>query len=763
MKKYILYLLFSLVYFFSVDTLAQVNDAADLNMMKEAYLNVQKENYAEALPYYQKMLDLYPKDPSYNYYAGRCILFAENDYQKAIQLLRYASVRNVPFDVYFYLGLAYLQTYQFEDAIANFRWFEKSGSNRELRELGVLNYISMAQNGLYLIKYFQEPEIYKKQTAYKDDFYASYELEGLEGRFFNRYLYLNHERDSLAEQSVIFVPNFMERNEVLYFSAKNKKRGDYDIFRITRLDNDSWSEPENLGDRINTPFDENYPFIHADGATLYFASKGHYSMGGYDLYRSSWDWETQQWSEPENLDFPINSPFDDILFVADPNKEFACFASDRNQLDNKYQIYKIKAENQKPFIEYLNTEQIKKVASLDVNVIQQEKKTTQKTADHKKKPTTSVIKREVNDGFIRKAEYDSLLNRAVQLQLKADSTRWVIDDKRAVFEKTTDGQERAQIGNEIIELEQKIYSLQKQSDICYEKVREIEQLNLASNKLSYKSETKDEVVEEIKTEENKKREKVQGSIVEEPKDNDLEKAELQAVLFENESIEDNSDFGLRVILPTKYNPKNPIKINEQLPNGIIYMIQLGAFSSAKNPSVFNGLEPLTCLKKENSNIHKYFAGKFYQIAEAEKKLPTVKSKGFKDAYIVAFNDGKIIPINTAVKLESKEKPVINVQKKDVENKTEKENLEIIYVIQGELALENKLMIDSIKNILSEDLDLFVKKNANDIRFIVNSFKTFDDAFKLKSKIEGIIQRDVEVHAYFAESQIPIDQARKITE
>jgi hypothetical protein len=349
------------------------------------------------------------------------------------------------------------------------------------------------------------------------------------------------------------------------------------------------------------------------------------------------------------------------------------------------------------------------------------------------------------------------------LQLKADSTRWVIDDKRAIFEKTKDGQERAQIGNEIIELEQKIYALQKQSDICYEKVREIEQLNLASNKLSYKSEIKDEVIEEIKTEESKKPENEKLSIVEEPKDINLEKAELQAVLHEDEAIEDNSEFGLRVVLPATYNPKNPIKINEQLPEGVIYMIQLGAFSSAKNPSVFRGLEPLTCIKKESSNIHKYFAGRFYQVAEAEEKLPTVKSKGFKDAYIVAFNNGKIIPINTAVKLESKEKPAINAQKKDVDNRTEKEDLEIIYVIQGELALENKLMIDSIKNILSEDLDLFVKKNTNDIRFIINSFKTFDNAFKLKSKIEGIIQKEVEVHAYFAESQIPIDQARKITE
>ena len=61
-------------------------------------------------------------------------------------------------------------------------------------------------------------------------------------------------------------------------------------------------------------------------------------MGGFDLYQSTWNWNTQQWTEPENLDFPINSPFNDILFVS----LSAYFASDRETPSPDLMVYKIK-------------------------------------------------------------------------------------------------------------------------------------------------------------------------------------------------------------------------------------------------------------------------------------------------------------------------------------------------------------------------------------------------------------------------------------
>ena len=737
----------------------EAQDASDLDDLKAAYIDVQEGDYSKAYPYYKKMLDVYPKDPTYNYYVGRCLLYLDNDLSKAIKYLRFASTRNVPTDVYFYLGLSYLKTYQFEDATANFRWFEKRANKKQVKEFEVRNHISMAQNGLYLIKYFKKALIYNKEVAPKDNFYKKYHFADMEGEFIDRDIYFNQTKNPLLEQSILFVPDYMERNEVLYFSAKNKKRGDYDLYRTTRLNDTAWSESENLGNKINTPFDESYPFIHSDGTTLYFASKGHYSMGGYDLYKSSWSWEEQQWTEPENLDFPVNSPFDDILFVPARDRKVAYFASDRDQLGSAYQIYNIKLENSEPYLEYQTNEQIKEFAQLNVNIILEEDKIKKREDERSVKVSNSIVKIKEDKSFLQKAEYDSLLNSAINFQLKADSIKWVIDDKRLAFDKTENGQDRAKLGNEIINLERKIYSLQKKADVCYEKVRQIEQINLAAKNISYEKPEKQQSENNINESTPKKEER---KIFVEPNNNNFIKSKLESVKTDEEIIVNTDGFGLRVKLPSIYNSGNPIKLNEKLPNGIVYMIQLGAYSSLKNPSVFKGLEPLICIKKENSNILKYFAGRFLTLANAEKKLSTVKLKGFKDAYIIAFNNGKIIPINSAVKLESENINIPQVEESKPVGKLTPDNLSIIYVIKGSVSNESLQLIDSIKVILSAEHDIFIEDNKPIYYFIIKSFATFDDALSVKKKVELILKKEIEIHAYFAENQIPLKQAIKIT-
>ena len=756
------FLLLGLFFVLSSDFLiAQNQDNNDFDDLKAAYLNIKQENYDAAYPYFKKMLDIYLKDPTYNYYVGRCLLFLDKEPENVIKYLRFAATRDVASDVYFYLGIAYLKTYQFEDAIANFRWFEKSANKKQLKDLDVKNHISMAQNGLYLIKYFKKPLIYSKETASKIDFYKKYQFSDLDGNFFDRYNYFNQKKDSLSENSILFVPDFLERNEVLYFSAKNKKRGVYDIFRSTRLNDTLWSEPENLGEKINTPFDENYPFIHSDGTTLYFASKGHYSMGGYDLYRSSWSWNDQEWPEPENLDFPINSPFDDILFVPSHDKRTAYFSSDRELNESNYHVYKIKFENSEPYIQYQTHNQILEFAQLNVNIVPEKKDKIKINGDKFVKEQNNIVKIKVDDGFLHKSEYDSLLNLAVNYQLRADSLRWVIDDQRQVFDKTEKGQDRAILGNEIIELEKNIYSLQKNADVCYERVRQIEQANLATKKTVYEKTENTEV--EKKEEESKSRVSNQKVFVE-PNDNTFIKSKLESQKVKEEPKVEMTNYGLRVKLPSTYNSKNPILVNEKLPEGIIYMIQLGAYSSIKKPEVFKGLEPLTCIKKESSGIRKYFAGRFFQIADAEKNLPLVRSKGFKDAYIVAFNNGNIIPVKNAVKMESEVAALSKTEilENSIEEEKKTEELSITYILKGEINSNDTTLIEQAKNVLPDGKDFYFESEKALNVFIVKSFSTFDEAYPIKKELEAIIKKEIEIHAYFAESQIPLDQARKIT-
>lgn len=114
--------------------------------------------------------------------------------------------------------------------------------------------------------------------------------------------------------------------KTLYFISDRKGgRGGKDIYISRKLNNGDWGPAENLGPKVNTPFDEDAPYIQADGKTLYFSSKGHSSMGGYDIFKTVL--ENGSWSSPQNLGYPVNTSGDDIYFVVSAKGDHAYFSS----------------------------------------------------------------------------------------------------------------------------------------------------------------------------------------------------------------------------------------------------------------------------------------------------------------------------------------------------------------------------------------------------------------------------------------------------
>lgn len=99
----------------------------------------------------------------------------------------------------------------------------------------------------------------------------------------------------------------------LYFTSNRPGgQGELDIYVSERGSGDNWGRAVNLGPTINTPFNEDTPFITEDGQTLFFASEGHNSMGGYDIFKSNM--VDGSWLIPENLGYPINTTDDDLFF-----------------------------------------------------------------------------------------------------------------------------------------------------------------------------------------------------------------------------------------------------------------------------------------------------------------------------------------------------------------------------------------------------------------------------------------------------------------
>ncbi|WP_020526680.1 OmpA family protein [Flexithrix dorotheae] len=129
---------------------------------------------------------------------------------------------------------------------------------------------------------------------------------------------------------------------VMFLSSNRETEtsmGGKDIYIVRRLPDNSWAKPENLGPVINTPFDEDSPFVSPDGNTLYFSSEGHNSMGGFDIFYTEFDKASNTWSAPVNMGYPVNTADDDIFMVWSPDRTRGYFSSGKEGGYGDHDIY----------------------------------------------------------------------------------------------------------------------------------------------------------------------------------------------------------------------------------------------------------------------------------------------------------------------------------------------------------------------------------------------------------------------------------------
>ncbi|WP_281615570.1 OmpA family protein [Flammeovirga sp. SubArs3] len=136
-----------------------------------------------------------------------------------------------------------------------------------------------------------------------------------------------------------------------YFSAKrDKKQKHYDLYYTTR-EGKKWKTPQPLS-TINSSFDEIAPYFSNNGDTLFFASNSEKSIGGYDIFYSVL--KNNNWSSPQTLPAPINSPFDEVFYSADTTGETVYISSNRIGGKGGYDIYKISPKVEEMVSEELN-------------------------------------------------------------------------------------------------------------------------------------------------------------------------------------------------------------------------------------------------------------------------------------------------------------------------------------------------------------------------------------------------------------------------
>lgn len=120
-----------------------------------------------------------------------------------------------------------------------------------------------------------------------------------------------------------------DQKKLFFASNRPGGMGGKDLYVASQNPDGSWGNVKNLGDKINTKYDEDAPFISPDNRVLVFSSEGHNSIGDFDLFISDWNAADETWQSPKNLGYPINTTDDDLFYVLSPDGKRGYFSSAR--------------------------------------------------------------------------------------------------------------------------------------------------------------------------------------------------------------------------------------------------------------------------------------------------------------------------------------------------------------------------------------------------------------------------------------------------
>jgi len=503
--------------------------------------------------------------------------------------------------------------YEFEKAAAIFSDIAATDS---LLAKQATRQLLFCENGKTLLDYIEKPTVTGKIIVPKNKFFGYYNFDfgGTWAVLPDSVLQAGQRDDAL---SPVFVP---EKNPTaFYFSSPMS--GNWNIYVMRRVEGNQWTSPLALDSIINTPFDERFPYVTPDGKTLYFSSNGHSGMGGYDLYKSTFNETTQQWRAPENLGFPYSSPCDDWLFVPSVDQTTALFASSRNAITDSLEIYRITLEANPIKQSGRRLQEIQQIAQLSPEI--------------NKKKTDKPVQDEQSDSYV------ALRKVLLQQQKDEQLLQNKLTNARNAYVATSSNDERMVLQTEILEYEQLLMQMQTTINQVAQEVRQAEQ------KLLEKGIIPDINLKNIEIE------SVDNSAPFEILYRKPIAFPTLNILPPPEEIISESEYVFRV------GKTSAIFYNQSLPKGLVYRVQIGKFSRRLPETELKGLSPAFIYPENKLFIH--YIGHFATYNEVSKALPEIKKRGFRDAIIVAFLDGTKTTTQLARNYETKKKinPEIN--------------------------------------------------------------------------------------------------------
>jgi len=283
--------------------------------------------YEEAKPGMARLVRQSPNNSTYNHWYGVCC-YETKDYENAEKHLIVAGKRNV-MESFRYLALLYTDLYRFNEAIGMWEKYIELQKKQKNDPSESEKRLEQARNLNRMQEKTEDVQIIDSVVVHKNAFLEVYTLSEESG-FLQSYDYFFNTENPVS--SIVYTN---QKGSAIYY-ARPSENGLYTLYTQSKL-LDTWGDEKPLF--TNQTKDNNYPFILPDGSTLYFASNGYESIGGYDIFVTRYNINTNSYLAPEQMGMPFNSPANDYMMVIDETKGLGWFVSDRYQPEDKVCVY----------------------------------------------------------------------------------------------------------------------------------------------------------------------------------------------------------------------------------------------------------------------------------------------------------------------------------------------------------------------------------------------------------------------------------------
>jgi hypothetical protein len=328
--------------------------AQTLEQAKKYYNSRQ---YAKAKPVFRKFVKAQPGNGNYNLWYGVCCLNTE-EADTAVKYLETAVKKRIT-GGQLYLAQAYDQLYRFEDAVTTYDAYiaDLTRLKRPTEEATAL--LEQSKARLRMLRGVEKVTIIDSVVVDKNQFLKAYSISRESGSL---YMYNDFFEGKTENDATVYETEL--KNKIYY--SERQRDGKLSIFVRNKVQGE-WGRGALLPGSINDSINANYPYQLTDGVTIYYAADGAESMGGYDIFVTRYDMNSDTYLVPENVGMPFNSPYNDYMYVIDEFNNLGWFASDRYQPTGKVCIYIFIPNSSKQVYSYESMErgQLIRLARID--------------------------------------------------------------------------------------------------------------------------------------------------------------------------------------------------------------------------------------------------------------------------------------------------------------------------------------------------------------------------------------------------------------